>query len=204
MSKRKIDELSKLFSILTILLLVVFLFGFILKFTGGGKESFKTVYIEYKSEKITTEHSQIALPLNKTSRFDIKNTFGDLTEIPKYSVKIIFNSDNEALKSSNFLIGDKLWNKTDEITKAFTINIQPSYFTITTIKPELTETAFLNLVIDKVFSGQQCFNMPNENDLPIKDRDFYRIVVSFENFTYNIDFYFGLYNVVLNPSEVIF
>ena len=190
---------AKVIGIILVLLLVAGLVAVIYKFTNGFNEDFKTFYVEYDGEQILSENSAMTFTEGKTHRFDVKYTFDTgQTEARDYSVEIVPNVE----KDFEYTVDGEtyLYSKAGDLSAAFALNKQDSYFAIT-----LREDMTIQSVLETVYPGQQV-EVPetaaDENPFP------YTLIVSSYNgnVSYRIAFDLGtdVTGITLDPSQIIF
>lgn len=110
--------------------LVVAVIAVIYKYTNGFNEDFKTFYIQHNGENILSEKTKTTLTENTTERFDVRYTFdGNDGKAKDYSIKIVPN----VTADFEFTAGDEtyVFSKVKDLTSAFDIDKQPTYFEIT-------------------------------------------------------------------------
>lgn len=190
---------AKVIGIILVLLLVAGLVAVIYKFTNGFNEDFKTFYVEHDGEQILSENSAMTFTEGKTHRFDVKYTFDTgQTEARDYSVEIVPNVE----KDFEYTVDGEtyLYSKAGDLSAAFALNKQDSYFAIT-----LREDMTIQSVLETVYPGQQV-EVPetaaDENPFP------YTLIVSSYNgnVNYHIAFNLGadVTGITLEPSQIIF
>ena len=190
---------AKVIGIILVLLLVAGLVAVIYKFTNGFNEDFKTFYVEHDGEQILSENSAMTFTEGKTHRFDVKYTFDTgQTEARDYSVEIVPNVE----KDFEYTVDGEtyLYSKAGDLSAAFALNKQDSYFAIT-----LREDMTIQSVLETVYPGQQV-EVPetaaDENPFP------YMLIVSSYNgnVSYRIAFDLGtdVTGITLDPSQIIF
>ena len=190
---------AKVIGIILVLLLVAGLVAVIYKFTNGFNEDFKTFYVEYEGKQILAQNSELALEPGKTYRFDVKYTFDtQQSETKDYSVEIVPNAEQDF----EYLVDGEpyLYSKTGDLSSAFSLKKQKSYFEIT-----LREDMTIQSALETVYPGQQV-EVPgtaaDENPFP------YALIVSSYNgnVSYRIAFNLGadVTGITLDPSQIIF
>lgn len=190
---------AKIIGIILVLLLAAGLVAVIYKFTNGFNEDFKTFYVEHEGEQILSENSEMTFTEGKTHRFDVKYTFDTgQAEARDYSVEIVPNAEQDFEYTVD---GETyLYSKTGELSAAFSLKKQKSYFEIT-----LREDMTIQSVLETVYPGQQV-EVPetaaDENPFP------YTLIVSSYNgnVSYRIAFDLGtdVTGITLDPSQIIF
>ena len=194
MNKKSIE---KIISTILVLMLCVGFFGIISQFTNGFQEDFKTFYVTYKTEKITVKNTKRVLGVDETHRFDVVYMFEfEETESPDYSVKIISNATKES--AFTFTVDGETKTYTDgiDLSKAFDLKKEASFFTFTISKDESLQT-----VLQKVYGGTVEVSKMSDIENPYL---FTLVVSSYdESVVYNIDFGFS-YFIEINPGKVVF
>lgn len=190
---------AKIIGIILVLLLAAGLVAVIYKFTNGFNEDFKTFYVEHEGKQILSENSEMTFTEGKTHRFDVKYTFDTgQAEARDYSVEIVPNAEQDFEYTVD---GETyLYSKTGELSAAFSLKKQKSYFEIT-----LREDMTIQSVLETVYPGQQV-EVPetaaDENPFP------YTLIVSSYNgnVSYRIAFDLGtdVTGITLDPSQIIF
>jgi len=196
MSKRRNNNLISILLLLVIVLAV----GFVYRFTNGFNEDFKTFYIEYNGERILTSNSEMVLGIGNEHRFDVKYTFSKNTEQNKgYTVKIIPNADKN--DSFDFTVnGNKYaYYGESELTEAFEINLEASYFVISLPSTMTIQTVLKSLYPnDEVIVPEEAYSM---------NYPFTLVIASYnEKVVYNIDFGFEVRvtGIELSAEEIYF
>ncbi|MBE5737372.1 MAG: hypothetical protein E7348_03130 [Clostridiales bacterium] len=196
MSKRRNNNLTSILLLLVIVLAV----GFVYRYTNGFNEDFKTFYIEYNGERILTSNSEMVLGIGNEHRFDVKYTFGKNTEKNKgYTVKIIPNADKD--NSFDFTInGNKYaYYGESELTDAFDITLEESYFVISLPSTMTIESILKDLYPnDEVTVPEEAYSI---------NYPFTLIIASYnEKVVYNIDFGFEVMvmGIELSAEEIYF
>lgn len=190
---------AKIIGIILVLLLVAGLVAVIYKFTNGFNEDFKTFYVEHDGEQILSADSKMSFKAGETYRFDVKYTFDtDKSETKDYSVTIVPNVE----KDFEYTVDGEtyLYSKAGDLSAAFALNKQDSYFAIT-----LREDMTLQSVLEAIHPGQQVEvpeNASDGNPFP------YALIVSSYNgnVNYHIAFNLGadVTGITLEPSQIIF
>ena len=190
---------AKIIGIILVLLLVAGLVAVIHKFTNGFNEDFKTFYVEHEGKQILSENSEMTFTKGKTHRFDVKYTFDtQQSETKDYTVEIVPNAEQDFEYTVD---GEPyLYSKTGDLSAAFALNKQDSYFAIT-----LREDMTLQSVLEAIHPGQQVEvpeNASDGNPFP------YALIVSSYNgnVNYHIAFNLGadVTGITLEPSQIIF
>ena len=118
---------AKVIGIVLVLLLLAGIVAVIYRFTNGFNEDFKTFYVECNGEQILTTNSEMHLVSGNTHRFEVKYTFDTGNAEPKdYNIKVIPNAERDF----DFTVdGERyLYSKEDDMTAAFGLNKQDTYF----------------------------------------------------------------------------
>ena len=190
---------AKVIGIILVLLLVAGLVAIIYKFTNGFNEDFKTFYVEYGGKQILAADSQLSLTTGKTHRFDVKYTFDTpQSDIKEYSVEIVPN----AQRDFDFTVdGERyLYSKEDDLTAAFGLNKQDTYFELVIPEDFSLETALQNCYPGKDIVVPE--EAADANAYP------YMLVISSYNdsVVYHIALSVGaeVTGVTLDPSQIIF
>lgn len=190
---------AKVIGIILVLLLVAGLVAVIYKFTNGFNEDFKTFYVEYEGKQILAQDSELALEPGKTYRFDVKYTFDtQQSETKDYIVEIVPNAEQDFEYTAD---GETyLYSKAGDLSSAFNLNKQKSYFEIT-----LREDMTIQSVLEAVHPGQQVVvpkTAADENPFP------YALIVSSYNgnVSYRIAFDLGtdVTGITLDPPGIVF
>ena len=190
---------AKIIGIILVLLLVAGLVAVIHKFTNGFNEDFKTFYVEHEGKQILSENSEMTFTKGKTHRFDVKYTFDtQQSEARDYSVEIVPNVE----KDFEYTVDGEtyLYSKAGDLSAAFALNKQDSYFAIT-----LREDMTLQSVLEAIHPGQQVKvpeNASDGNPFP------YALIVSSYNgnVSYRIAFDLGadVTGITLDPPSIVF
>ena len=193
------QKAAKVIGVILVLLLLAGIIAIIYRFTNGFNEDFKTFYVEHNWEQILTTNSELVLEPGKTNRFDVKYTFDTgQSETKDYSVEIVPNAEQDF----EYMVDGKpyLFSRADDLTAAFSLNKQESYFELT-----LQEDMTLQSVLEAVHPGQQVEvpgNASDGNPFP------YALIVSSYNgnVSYHIAFNLGaeVMGVTLNPPSIVF
>ena len=190
---------AKVIGVILVLALLAGLVAVLYKFTNGFNEDFKTFYVEHNGEQILTTDSELVFEPGKTNRFDVKYTFDTgQSEMKDYSVEIVPNVE----KDFEYTVDGEtyLYSKAGDLSVAFALNKQDSYFAIT-----LREDMTLQSVLEAIHPGQQVEvpeNASDGNPFP------YALIVSSYNgnVNYHIAFNLGadVTGITLEPSQIIF
>ena len=190
---------AKIIGIILVLLLLAGLVAIIYRFTNGFNEDFKTFYVEYGGKQILAADSQLSLTTGKTHRFDVKYTFDTpQSDIKEYSVEIVPN----AQRDFDFTVdGERyLYSKEDDLTAAFGLNKQDTYFELVIPEDFSLETALQNCYPGKDIVVPE--EAADANAYP------YMLVISSYNdsVVYHIALSVGaeVTGVTLDPSQIIF
>ena len=190
---------AKVIGIVLVLLLLAGIVAVIYRFTNGFNEDFKTFYVEHDGEQILSADSKMSFKAGETYRFDVKYTFDtDKSETKDYSVTIVPNAEQDFEYTVD---GETyLYSKAGDLSSAFALNKQDSYFAIT-----LREDMTLQSVLETVHPGQQV-KVPgtaaDENPFP-----YALIVGSYNgNVSYRIAFDLGadVTGITLDPPSIVF
>lgn len=190
---------AKVIGIILVLLLVAGLVAVIYKFTNGFNEDFKTFYVEHEGKLILAQNSELALEPGKTYRFNVKYTFDtQQSETKDYTVEIVPNAEQDFEYTVD---GETyLYSKAGDLSAAFALNKQDSYFAIT-----LREDMTLQSVLEAIHPGQQVEvpeNASDGNPFP------YALIVSSYNgnVNYHIAFNLGadVTGITLDPPSIVF
>lgn len=182
-----------------VLALIAIAIGLIYKYTAGFNEDFKTFYIEHNGEKIFTERTKAELAQDTTERFDVRYTFdGSDVKAKDYSVKIVPNVTKDFDYTVN---GEKyLFSKVGDLTSAFEIDKQPTYFEIT-----LPKDITLGNVLSKYHGNEATLpdTAETDNEYP------YTLIISSYNGKVNYYVRFktvfgGATGVRLDPDSIVF
>lgn len=199
MQASKIGTAAKVLAYIAAALVLVAVVGLVYRFTNGFNEDFKTFYIEQDGKQILSSSSTMRFEADSTYRFEVKYTFDTEKGEPKdYSVKVVPNAERDF----DFTVdGERyLYSKQGELSAAFSLNKQDTYFEIGT-KTEMS----LQSVLQSCYPDKEVI-VPEEaeegNAYP-----YTLIVASYnESVVYEIDFCVGVRvtGVSLEPSEIIF
>ena len=190
---------AKVIGIILVLLLVAGLVAVLYKFTNGFNEDFKTFYVEHEGKQILAQDSELALEPGKTCRFDVKYTFDTgQAEARDYTVEIVPNAEQDFEYTVD---GETyLYSKAGDLSSAFSLNKQKSYFEIT-----LREDMTVQSVLETIHPGQQVKvpeNASDGNPFP------YALIVSSYNgnVSYRIAFDLGadVTGITLDPPSIVF
>ena len=190
---------AKVIGVILVLALLAGLVAVLYKFTNGFNEDFKTFYVEHNGEQILTTDSELVFEPGKTNRFDVKYTFDTgQSEMKDYSVEIVPNVE----KDFEYTVDGEtyLYSKAGDLSAAFVLNKQDSYFAITR-----REDMTIQSVLEAIHPGQQVEvpeNASDGNPFP------YALIVSSYNgnVNYHIAFNLGadVTGITLEPSQIIF
>ena len=190
---------AKVIGVILVLALLAGIVAVIYRFTNGFNEDFKTFYVEHDGEQILTTNSQMHLVSGNTYHFEVKYTFDTGNSEPKdYNVKVIPNAERDF----DFTVdGERyLYSKENDLTSAFGLNKQDTYFELT-----LPEDFTLQYALQSCYPGKEVI-VPEEaeqgNPYP------YTLVISSynESVVYRIDLSVGeeVTCVTLDPEQIIF
>ena len=190
---------AKIIGIILVLLLVAGSVAVIYRFTNGFNEDFKTFYVEHEGKQILMQDSKTALDAGSTYRFDVKYTFDtQQSETKDYTVEIVPNAEQDFEYTVD---GETyLYSKAGDLSAAFGLNKQATYFEITTM-----DGMTLQSVLERCHTGQTV-EVPADaekgNAYP------YQLIVSSYNgsVSYRIAFSVGMdvTGITLDPSQIIF
>ena len=190
---------AKVIGIILVLLLVAGSVAVIYRFTNGFNEDFKTFYVEHEGKQILMQDSKTALDAGSTYRFDVKYTFDtQQSETKDYTVEIVPNAEQDFEYTVD---GETyLYSKAGDLSAAFGLNKQATYFEITTM-----DGMTLQSVLERCHTGQTV-EVPADaekgNAYP------YQLIVSSYNgsVSYRIAFSVGMdvTGITLDPSQIIF
>ena len=190
---------AKVIGVILVLALLAGIVAIIYRFTNGFNEDFKTFYVEYNGEQILTSDSQMHLLSGNTHRFDVKYTFDTETAEPKdYNVKVIPNAERDF----DFTVdGERhLYSKEDDMTAAFGLNKQDTYFELV-----IPEDFSLQYALQSCYPGQEVI-VPEEAESG--NAYLYTLVIASynESVVYRIDLSVGaeVTGVTLDPEQIIF
>ena len=192
----------KIITYVLLALLLVGTIGLLARFTNGFKEDFKTFYITYAGEDILSEKSNLELSRGEEHHFDVRYIFENLdaeAEMKGYGVDVVSNVE-KGKEFAYTVDGEKItYVDGMYLTKAFQIDKQATYFTLT-----LPEEISLEKVLESVYEK----DVEVLNNVEATEPYLYTLVVSSydESVTYHIDFsfYIGVTGVTLDKSEVVF
>lgn len=199
MQASKIKTVATILAYIAGILILVAVVGLVYRFTNGFNEDFKTFYIEQDGKQILSSSSTMSFKADTTYRFDVKYTFDTEQSEPKdYSVKVIPNVGRDF----DFTVdGERyLYSKQGELSAAFALNKQDTYFEIST-KTEMS----LQNVLQSCYPGKEVI-VPKEAE-ESNTYPYTLVVASYnESVVYKIDFCVGVKvtGVTLDPSEIIF
>ena len=190
---------AKVIGVILVLALLAGIVAVIYRFTNGFNEDFKTFYVEYDGEQILTTNSEMHLVSGNTHRFEVKYTFDTGNAEPKdYNVKVIPNAERDF----DFTVdGERyLYSKEDDMTAAFGLNKQDTYFELV-----IPEDFSLQYALQSCYPGQEVI-VPEEaaqgNPYP------YTLVISSytESVVYRINLSVGaeVTCVTLDTVQIIF
>ena len=199
MQASKIRTVATILAYIAGILILVAVVGLVYRFTNGFNEDFKTFYVEYDGKQILSSDSDLILVTSNTYRFEVKYTFDTEQSEPKdYSVKVMPNAGRDF----DFTVdGERyLYSKQGELSAAFSLNKQDTYFEISTQK----ETSLQN-VLQSCYPGKEVI-VPKEAE-ESNAYPYTLVVASYnESIVYQIKLRIGtkVTGVTLDPSEIIF
>ncbi len=153
--------------------------------------------MEYEGKQILSENSEMTFTEGKTHRFDVKYTFDTgQTEARDYSVEIVPNAEQDFEYTVD---GETyLYSKTGDLSAAFSLKKQKSYFEIT-----LREDMTVQSVLETVHPGQQVKVPENAADV----FPYVLCISSYNgNVSYRIAFDLGadVTGITLDPPGIVF
>lgn len=175
----------------------------IYRFTNGFNEDFKTFYLECNGERIFSSENRMQFRRGSKYRFDVNYTFDvGKGEVRDYTVKIVANAEY----SFDYIVDDERlsWKGEEEITQAFNLQKEDSFFTLT-----LPDDFTARGVLQSLYAGKE-IELDPAKDEELKEKYLYTLVVSSYNeaVIYTIDFsvYFPapVEEVVPDKMEVYF
>lgn len=179
MANKKKNTVVGIISAIVAVLAVLLLVGFVLKFTNGGSEDFKTFYVERDGVKLLSAQSDMDVESGKEYRFDVKYTFGVGNDTPRdYSVKVVPNPDVDF----EFMSGDDIYTWQDvDLSGVFTLKKDATFFTLT-VPEDLTLLTLLGKLYPQ---GEITFDAAE-----LTGGKFYSVIVASDNgkVSYRIDF----------------
>lgn len=130
-SKKQGTKITKIFSYLTVILILVAICGLVAYFTNGFTSDFKTFYVECGGKQVLAASDGFEMTKEEPMNIDVKYTFGSLNkEVGGYSVKVVPN----AVQGKDFdftLDGDAYsFQAEDDMTAGFDIEKKETSFTI--------------------------------------------------------------------------
>lgn len=139
-----------IFRIFLVLILLAVVGGgfFVYKHTDGCNSEFKTFYVEYNGGHLL-QASDALYEKGSEQRFDVKYTFDFIDkEQTGYNVKIVPNGNAESIE---YQIDNRyyLFSALDDLTAAFDIELNDSYFTLS-IPQDFT----VRKVIETLYKGK--------------------------------------------------
>ena len=190
---------AKIIGIILVLALLAGLIAVIYKFTNGFNEDFKTFYVEHEGKQFLSAQNDLVLEDAGVHRFDVKYTFDRGNSEPKdYNVKVIPNAERDF----DFTVdGERyLYSKEDDLTAAFGLNKQDTYFELV-----IPEDFSLQYALQSCYPGQEV--IVSEEAVSANIYPYLLIVSSYnDSVVYRIALSIGadVTGVTLDPSEIIF
>ena len=190
---------AKVIGVILVLLLLAGLVAVVYRFTNGFNEDFKTFYVEHNGNQILTTDTQMSLEAGEVYRFDVKYTFDTENAQPKdYNVKVVPNVERDFDYTVD---GERyLYSKTSDLTGAFGLSKQDTYFEIT-----IPEDMSIQKALESCYPGQSVV-VP---DSAVADNPYpYALIVSSynESVVYHIYLSIGVEvtGVTLDQTEIVF
>lgn len=190
---------AKVIGVILVLLLLAGLVAVVYRFTNGFNEDFKTFYVEHNGNQILTTDTQMSLEAGEVYRFDVKYTFDTENAQPKdYNVKVVPNVERDFDYTVD---GERyLYSKTSDLTGAFGLSKQDTYFEIT-----IPEDMSIQKALESCYPGQSVV-VP---DSAVADNPYpYALIVSSynESVVYHIYLSIGVNvtSVSLDQTEIVF
>ena len=190
---------AKVIGVILVLLLLAGLVAVVYRFTNGFNEDFKTFYVEHNGNQILTTDTQMSLEAGEVYRFDVKYTFDTENAQPKdYNVKVVPNVERDFDYTVD---GERyLYSKTSDLTGAFGLSKQDTYFEIT-----IPEDMSIQKALESCYPGQSVVvpdSAAADNPYP------YALIVSSynESVVYHIYLSIGVNvtSVSLDQTEIVF
>ena len=160
------------FKILSFIIIIAILgvgVWFLLKHTDNFSSDFTTFYVEYENHHLAAESDTVYL-INSTHRFDIVYTFDFLDKEQKgYSVKVIPNANAEDL---DYVIDGRyyLFKGLSDITAAFDIELNETYFTLKIPKKFSVKT-----VLDRIYPDK---TVEIDETYIVSDAPYYTLIIT--------------------------
>ena len=190
---------AKVIGVILVLLLLAGLVAVVYRFTNGFNEDFKTFYVEHNGNQILTTDTQMSLEAGEVYRFDVKYTFDTENAQPKdYNVKVVPNVE----RNFDYTVdGERyLYSKTSDLTGAFGLSKEDTYFEIT-----IPEDMSIQKALESCYPGQSVVvpdSAAADNPYP------YALIVSSynESVVYHIYLSIGVNvtGVSLDQTEIVF
>lgn len=190
---------AKVIGVILVLLLLAGLVAVVYRFTNGFNEDFKTFYVEHNGNQILTTDTQMSLEAGEVYRFDVKYTFDTENAQPKdYNVKVVPNIERDFDYTVD---GERyLYSKTSDLTSAFGLSKEDTYFEIT-----IPEDMSIQKALESCYPGQSVVvpdSAAADNPYP------YALIVSSynESVVYHIYLSIGVNvtGVSLDQTEIVF
>lgn len=199
MQSSKGKTIAKVIGYLLVVVVLVAVVGLIYRFTNGFNEDFKTFFVEHNGNQILTTDTEMSLDTGEVYRFDVKYTFDTENTQPKdYNVKVLPNVERDFDYTVD---GERyLYSKAGDLTAAFALSKQDTYFEIT-----IPEDKSLQKALESCYPGQSV-DVPEsagaDNPYP------YALIVSSynESVVYHIYLSIGVNvtGVSLDQTEIVF
>ena len=190
---------AKVIGVILVLLLLAGLVAVVYRFTNGFNEDFKTFYVKHNGSQILTTDTPMPLEAGEVYRFDVKYTFDTENAQPKdYNVKVVPNVERDFDYTVD---GERyLYSKTSDLTGAFGLSKQDTYFEIT-----IPEDMSIQKALESCYPGQSVV-VP---DSAVADNPYpYALIVSSynESVVYHIYLSIGVNvtSVSLDQTEIVF
>lgn len=173
---------------------------FVLKHTDNLSSEFKTFYVEYDNHHLAAESDDFYC-WGGTYRFDIVYPFDFLIEEQKgYTVNIVPNSKAD---KAEYVIDDRnyLFSGLSDITAAFKIDLNDSFFTLTVPRGFNIKTVLETIYPDKTITIDEAFLN--------SDAAFYTLIITSYDGTQQCRVNFGIVDgfvkgVTLDITEIVF
>ena len=173
-SKKK----SKIATILSLVVIVVFLLGFLVFFTDNFDTDLKQFYVRCGNDVIVADRDNFSIKINEEYKFEVGSELEDLTGKTEYVVSVIPNITSSTVFT--FKANDTPIDYEDisSLTKGFDINAYDGYFTFKATKD-------LQDILQMYYKGQTLTDVPTYIDSnlsyislvvqSLKSEDFVRI-----------------------------
>lgn len=195
MSKYKTSRISKIITCIFLLLIMVALIGFIIRFTNGGTTDLKTFYVQV-DQKIYTDDSEIDL-LSGITRFETKYVFAsNKTENHKgYKISIVPNVTDKT--NFDFIVNGQVYafGAERDLTEAFKIEYDATGFT-------LGGNVTIQEILQKIYDGKTV----ETPDINIAETAYFNLIISAYNDSQSIVFglrFVGVTDIILSPDKVV-